>query len=184
MARGTVARWVGCRYVSVNERFMHPVQAILNGGLPPDADPRRLQQVRTTTITVLAIIIMGVPFAIRYATLDLWGMTAAVSGAVVMGAAALVLIRTERWGRLSSHLAAAALFGLLTASNIVSGGFYDPNMGWLYVLPVAAGLLLGRAAGLAYTVLICGVILAFYAAPYVGIEIESAQVAFDSLCFS
>ena len=134
---------------------------------------RETQQVRTTKWTIVGTLVVGIPFGARYAILGLWWMAATVALVAGVGFVSLYLIRARRWIDISSHLALLGLFGLLIASNVVSGGFYDPNMGWLYVIPVAAGLTLGRKAGVGYLIATVAVIVAFYLAPSYGLELVS-----------
>jgi diguanylate cyclase (GGDEF)-like protein len=87
------------------------------------------------------MLALGLPFALRYWQLGLPSMSAAVLLASVGALWNLRWIHEPKGLRRASVRNGALLFGLLLLSNIYSGGFYDPNFGWLYVFPLLAAIL-------------------------------------------
>ena len=68
-------------------------------------------------------------------------MVTAVATAAAFALLNMQLLRLTRNATLAGHAALSVLFVLLTLSNIHSGGFYDPNFAWYYVIPLASVIL-------------------------------------------
>lgn len=136
-----------------------------------DPTDLRLETLRTVAFATLALVALGVPTLIQYAVLGLWRLVAAVLVAVVLGVVNLLVLRSGQRTRVAAHSSALLLFALLLVSNLNSGGFYDPNFGWFYAMPLVGAVVLGLRAAWGWTVVMVGVTLAFYAAPSVGLEI-------------
>ncbi len=117
------------------------------------------------------MLAVGLPFSLRYWQLELPVMSAAV---LLASAGAYINIRraTSPGGlRRASVRSGGILFGLLLLSNIYSGGFYDPNFGWLYVFPLLATLVADLRACWFWVGIISVTSVVFWALPEVGIAI-------------
>ncbi|MEO0600832.1 MAG: HAMP domain-containing sensor histidine kinase, partial [Myxococcota bacterium] len=75
--------------------------------------------------------------------------------------------------RLVGHVGVAIIAVLLTADNLHTGGFFDPNFSWLYVVPVAAGLMIGARAAAAWTVLILSCTIVFWLEDTLGLPVSN-----------
>ena len=120
-------------------------------------------RIRLLRLASWIIIVIGVPFVFQYARIGVPWMSVAVLGTIVGGLINLRILNTTQRVVLCGNLGTSMLFVLLVLSNIASGGFYDPNMGWLYVIPVIAGLMLDRWHAAVYGLLVIGVTALFFA---------------------
>jgi signal transduction histidine kinase len=99
--------------------------------------------------------------------------------ALVAGTGALLnavtIVAAHRGGPLHAlgHAAVATNGTLLVLDNTQTGGFFDPNFSWLYVVPVLAALLVGARAAVAWTALLLVVFVAFWCAPELGLPIRN-----------
>ena len=149
-----------------------------DGGLAPGSVPAAvLEQIRIVNTATVAIIVIGLGALVQYITIGLLPMVLAVLAAVTIGIGNIVLLRATHEPWLAGHVAQLTLFALLVCSNLHSGGFYDPNFGWLYVLPLLGGVLNGFRVGWIW----CGIVLvttvAFWAAPQLGFPVPDAVPA-------
>ncbi|MEM9195763.1 MAG: EAL domain-containing protein [Myxococcota bacterium] len=118
---------------------------------------------------ILTLMMLGIPFLAQYAWIGIWHMTAAV--AVTAGWAGLMLWALDRGARpaLVGESALAGLFGLVVLSNVTSGGFYDPNMAWLLVVPVCAAAILGPWVAVRWTIAVLVAQVGFFVAAETGV---------------
>lgn len=148
-----------------------------------------LERVRVVNTATLAILALGAVALGQYVWLGIPAMIAAVSGALVLGVANVLLLRRTQKPDLAGHVAAAVLFALLLCSNLHSGGFHDPNFGWFYVLPLLGGVIAGFRAGWVWTGVVMITALAFWSAPQLGLavpdhvpdDLHSGQSLFNRL---
>jgi signal transduction histidine kinase len=148
---------------------------IVDLGIPEDAvRDEDMRRVRIISITTLGLcVVAGVPAIIQFRLLGLSHL--AIAGGVTIAAALanLLLLRALRRPILAAHLGLAVLGSLLVFSNVATGGFYDPNFAWLYVLPLGAAALIDlRGAAIWTAILIC-VTVAFWMLPDQGIELPN-----------
>ncbi len=133
--------------------------------LPPGssaADPETTRQLRVLTIGTLGLVIIAAPFVFQYAWLGVTWMSAAVAATAVFALASLAWTQHDGNTQRGGYINVGLLFALIAASNIASGGFYDPNMSWLYVVPILAALTIDARAGWVFTVLAAIAILGFW----------------------
>ncbi len=148
---------------------------IVDLGIPEDAvRDEDMRRVRIISITTLGLcVVAGIPAIIQFRLLGLSHL--AIAGGVTIAAALanLLLLRALRRPILAAHLGLAVLGSLLVFSNVATGGFYDPNFAWLYVLPLGAAALIDlRGAAIWTAILIC-VTVAFWMLPDQGIELPN-----------
>ena len=117
------------------------------------------------------VCMIGLPFVIRYLSMGLVSISAVLGVTMILALYNVFAVRTHVG--FASHLSVFTVFALLVVSNIVSGGFYDPNFSWLYVVPLIAVVLVGLRAGLIWTGIIMMTTAVFWFA--------HAQGAFPSL---
>ncbi len=142
--------------------------------LKPEAElelAEEQRRLRLLTIVTIAFLVMGPFFIYQYVSLGIPAMSTAV--AITMTAASLSLL-WARWragSRAGGWAATSLLFSLLLFSNWNSGGFYDPNFGWLYVFPILGALLVHARAGWTFTGIILVTTVIFWLAPEYGIVV-------------
>jgi signal transduction histidine kinase len=107
-------------------------------GVPADA----MRRIRILGIATLALCALGVPAALEYWHVGLSDVSLALGLGMGAALANLALLRWSRRPALCGHLGVGLLGAVLIAANLASGGFYDPNFAWFYVLPLAAAVLL------------------------------------------
>lgn len=132
-----------------------------------DPTPRRVR------FAILLMMAAGVVFATIYASIGMWQMTTAVTGAVLIAG---VLSLCARWGcdaHRVGEAGLATLFALLVYSNVVSGGLGDPNLTWFFVLPVAAAATLGPLVAVRWSVVCIAAIVGFWAWEVFGPGLQS-----------
>ncbi|MEQ1564494.1 MAG: HAMP domain-containing sensor histidine kinase [Myxococcota bacterium] len=117
----------------------------------------------TTGILVVFCLLSGA----RYHSIGVGSM--ALANLALIGVA-LANLRLVRLGHTTAagHVLISTLFAALIVDNLSTGGFMDPNFGWLYVVPVGAGLLLSARAAVGYGAAVAVVMLGFFALDVVG----------------
>jgi len=135
-----------------------------------DTERETERRIRSITVCTWIIIGVGLPFIPIYASYDLPLMSSAVALTIALGIGNVITLRRFRSPRVSGHFAIAMLFSLLVLSNIVSGGFYNPNFGWFYILPVASAMLVDVRAGWYWTVVSAVTVLSFWGLHQLGFQ--------------
>ncbi len=141
------------------------------GAVVDDGAGRRRWQVRIITAATLALIGMGLPTVAQYAWLEVWHMSAAVTLTILLGVGNIWLATRADRPELAGHFAAVLFFTLLMASNLSSGGFYDPNFGWLYVMPLVGAVLVGLRTAWVWAAVISAVTVGFWLASEHGLAV-------------
>ena len=131
------------------------------------------RRLRVLTLVTVCIVAMAPFFVYQYYELGVPSVSVAVVITLVASLLSLGWARRQRNSRLGGWIATSLLLGLLVFSNLQSGGFYDPNFGWLYVFPMLAALLVDARAGWVFTGLVLLLTLAFWLAPESGIVIPN-----------
>ena len=98
------------------------------------------------TVITFGLVAITPFFIYQYIELGVPSVSVAVVVTVLAGLANLAWARHKSDSRLGGWGATSVLFALLVFSNLQSGGFYDPNFGWLYVFPMLAALLVDARA--------------------------------------
>ena len=132
-----------------------------------------IRRLRVLTQVTLAIVLIGLGFVFQYYRLGVGWMSAAVAMTIVLGIANLAWARRRAGSVLGGMLATYLLLQLVVLSNWCSGGFYDPNFGWLYVIPMLGALLVNARAGWFFTAVVFAITLLFWWAPQLGIEVPN-----------
>ncbi|MEM7356206.1 MAG: ATP-binding protein, partial [Acidobacteriota bacterium] len=140
----------------------------------PFSDESEKWRAQVIQLATLALIAIGAPFIVQYWRIGVPWMSLAVSATIAVSVVNVVSLRRGRRLRLSGHVATAALFSLLVLSNIASGGFYDPNFAWLYVVPLVAAAATDFAGLWLWVVVVLATVAGFWSLPWLGIELEAA----------
>ena len=150
------------------------MQDLLNAGLDPaEADPTLLDRIRTINIGLIAMAAIALPFALQYTHLRLWHMTAAVLVTAAVAVGTLVSLRRNHNAQRAGTIAGFTILTLLLLSNATSGGFYDPNFGWLYVVPLVGAAVASQRIVWVLTSLVVAATLVFWVLPEIGVELVS-----------
>jgi two-component system sensor histidine kinase/response regulator len=108
---------------------------------------------------------------VQYASLGVWYIVYALLATIVLSLLNLRALHKTRNTRRAAHMAVGLLYTMLLTSNLSSGGFYDPNFAWLYVVPMGATLLVGLETGLAWLGVVLLTTVGFWLAPQLGLVV-------------
>lgn len=153
--------------------WLQRIQSLLDLGIPSaELSRERMRRVRT---------ISGVTFAMTWVALfsivQSWfvGHPEIITYLVVAttaGAANLLLLRILRNPALSGHVAVAILALLIVASATGSGGFYNPAFAWVYILPLAAAVVVELRGAALWTGITVALAVGFWMLPELGIHLR------------
>jgi len=144
--------------------------------VPPDALRRLRQMVLALSAIALGGLLYGPVFVVTGRPLVIIAVVLALSG-VSLG------LLHIRWGTLrrgtsgldrrltvGANLGLAGLAGSIALSLLDLGGVSHPSLGWLLVVPVLAGLLLGRTWGVVWGGLALAELVALWGAELLGLH--------------
>ena len=130
-----------------------------------------MRRIRSIQLGTLAMSVVAAPFVAHFWFLGMGYLSWALVATVVVAWLNVLWLRGHRDSRWGGHLAAAALFLLLVISNSTSGGFYDPNLGWLYTVPMVATFFDDLRAGWIWVGIVLVALIAFWLLPIFGIVV-------------
>ena len=144
---------------------------VVDLGIPGDAvRPEDMRRIRILSITTIGLVLAaGAPSLVQFSRLQLPIMVGLLSAAIVAAIANLFLLRARRKPHASSHIGIGILASLLVVSNTMTGGFYDPNFAWLYVVPLAAAAVIDLRGAAIWTAVIIATTVTFWLLPDFGI---------------
>ncbi|MEM9067765.1 MAG: EAL domain-containing protein [Myxococcota bacterium] len=144
-------------------------------GLDPAAtNPVLLRRIRAVNLAIFGLIVVALPFVYQYWRIGLPEISMAVIASAVSAVCLLGLLRRTHDPNLVGGLGLLVLFVLLLLSNIASGGFYDPNFAWFYVVPIAAVTFTTRRQAVFWSVVVLLTTIAFWVLDETGYAPESA----------
>lgn len=142
-------------------------------GVDRAAEPELKRRLRVFSTVSVATIAIGIPFVFQYWSLGVPEMSVAISASIASGIANLWWVSRHHDPKIGGLVGTCILFVLLLLSNWSSGGFYDPNFAWLYVIPLYASLMIDARAGWIFTGVVLFVTALFWLAPDLGIEVPN-----------
>jgi len=147
--------------------------SLLEIGIRDDGTEKSKQQLRLINQMTLTMVTIAVPFVTYFWVTGVYYHAFVFTGGVF--SALLILFITWRYnnGELSAHLLLSVLCIIFFITNLRTGGFNYPHFSWTYVVPIVAGLLLGRGGMLFYLLIQTGITLAFYFMWQVGIDLPN-----------
>jgi signal transduction histidine kinase len=155
-------------------RLQERLLELFDLGIPANAvAPDEMRRIRILSVATLAMVGVGVLYFVRHWQLGIYEMCAALTFTMGLALANLALLRLTHRPTPAAHIAIAALAVLLVFSNYITGGFYNPNLSWLYLLPICAAVILGLRGATFWTLATVGITVGFWALPELGIEIQS-----------
>ena len=143
------------------------------GGVAAQLDEHEQSRLRMMNAALVGVALICFPFVFRYASLRLYYMAVATTLICGVCVGCGFALRRGLRPEFVANVVLVAVYVTLLLSNITTGGFYDANFGILYVLPLAAALLVNlrvAAIWLAITVLTTVV---FWWAPRLGLDIPN-----------
>lgn len=144
----------------------------VNGGLDVErTDPGILRRIQVINLGTLGMVALSSPFVIQYWLLGVPAISVILLMVYGICLLNVALLRHARDVDRAGHLATFAVFALLLASNCASGGFYDPNFAWLYVVPIMAGVANDLRALWTWLGVIVVTILVFFFLPSLGVTV-------------
>ncbi len=148
---------------------------IVDLGIPEGSlSPEDMRRTRILSITSLGICILaGIPSIVHLSRIGLVVPLALLVLAITAAMINLVMLRATHEPRLAAHFGVVILGSFLATSLTFTGGFYDTTFGWLYVMPLAAAVLLDMRAAAVWTGITIATTLVFWLLPDFGIELVS-----------
>ncbi|MBW2383644.1 MAG: GAF domain-containing protein [Deltaproteobacteria bacterium] len=132
-----------------------------------------MRRIRILSVVTLAMMGMGVFHFVLHWRLGVYEMCAALTFTIALALANLALLRVTLRPTPAAHIAIADLTAMLIFSNYITGGFYDPNLSWLYLVPICAAVALGLRGAAFWTLATVAITVGFWALPELGIELQS-----------
>lgn len=147
---------------------------LIDSGLSADeVEPTLLERIRIANIGLVVMVAIALPFSVQYLRLGLPHMVFAVLAAAAVAMVSLWRLRRNHHPGQAGLVAGLTVFALLVTSNVTSGGFYDPNFAWLYVVPLIGALVATRRTIWLFGGLVLAATVVFWALPQMGVPIVS-----------
>ena len=125
---------------------------LFNAGIDPaTAEPIHLRRIRVVNGATFGFFAIALPFVFQYWSMGVPYMSLAIVGTMLGGLINLFLLRSTQNVDLCGYFVTSLIFLLLLISNCSSGGFYDPNFSWFYVIPLAGLVAVDLRAGWFWT---------------------------------
>lgn len=145
------------------------LENLLNSGLDnADNDPMLIRKFRMVNLLTLGLMILGTPLSIQHWLGGVAPVAVAIWIGITLGFFNLYLLRKTKHLILCGNLTVIVFFGIITTSNFLCGGFFDPNFSWLYIIPMLAGFLINAKAFWIYTGLVLLTMNIFFVLPMMG----------------
>lgn len=147
--------------------------ALFDLGITDEVPEKDRQKFRLINQMTLTMALVGVPFVIYVWIAGIYYHAIVLTSGVVGAIFNLYLTSRYRSVKVSSHFLLILLCTTFVLTNLRSGGFSYPHFSWTYIIPVIAGLLLGRGGMLFYLLLQTMITIVFYQMWISGIELEN-----------
>jgi two-component system NtrC family sensor kinase len=160
--------------VDLASRF-NQMFAITDLGIDADSvRPEDLRRIRVISIVTLAMsTVIAIPIIAHYVHLGMESLSILVLATVVAALGNLAHLRKTRRPGPAGQVAVGLLSCLMFFSNINTGGFYDPNFAWFYIIPLCGAVLIDVRGAAVWTVVTILTTVGFWALPELGIELVS-----------
>jgi signal transduction histidine kinase len=154
---------------------IHQLLAITDLGIAADSvraeDIRRIRVISIATIAMSTVI--AIPSIAHHLYLGMVGLSMVIGATVIAAIGNLLHLRKTRNPGPAGHVAIGLLSCLMLVSNINTGGFYDPNFAWLYIIPLCGAVVIDVRGAAIWTLITILTTVAFWALPELGIELVS-----------
>lgn len=146
--------------------------AILELGLSgPAITPELRRRIRILSIATAAMLSLGAASIVHFYALGMGGRCVVLGVAMAAAFANLVSLRRTLDPQQCGHRGLLILAALLAYTSATSGGFYDPNFAWCYLLPITAAVLLDVRGAALWTGLTVALVVGFWCLPELGIAV-------------
>ncbi|MBL4608586.1 MAG: response regulator [Pseudomonadales bacterium] len=157
----------------MNKKLSRLYFSLLDIGVGIHATEKSKQQHRLINQMTLTLMVIGAPFVSYFWMTGTYYHASVLSAGVIMSSFILFISWRFQNGNLSAHLLLSMLCIVFSVTNLRTGGFNYPHFSWTYIIPVVAGLLLGRGGMFLYLVIQTGITLAFYFAWQAGVALPN-----------
>jgi signal transduction histidine kinase len=137
---------------------------LLDGGrMGAEASSADRQHLRYVNLTAILLEVVAAAYTLTYLEFALYDLAALTALSMVIGGLAPWVARRTSAPGVVANLAGLALFIATVSSAFSSGGISEPGSAWIFIIPIAAGLLGGVRALVLWTAIsaIAGVALCF-----------------------
>ena len=135
---------------------------LLSGFKPGDRSDTELDRIRMINVGLITMVVIGLPFSLQYLVLGVPLITGAVIVTCLAAVFVILMLRRGASISLCGYLTGTNLYLLLLLSNLNSGGFYDPNFAWFYVVPLVGAVLVDARAAWVWSGVIVATTIAFW----------------------
>ena len=148
---------------------------IIDLGIPEGAlSPEDMRRTRVLSITSLLIVgLLGLPFVAVFQLVGLETLTVLLVASMTAAIGNLLVLRARREPRQAAHVGIGILGFQLAVSNCFTGGFYEPNFSWFYLLPLGAAALIDMRGATIWTIATIATTVGFWLLPDFGIHLTS-----------
>jgi len=141
-------------------------------GIPRESvSHEAMRQIRVISITTAAVCLIGLPSVVQFHHMGLTGNAIATLTAITLGFFNLFVLRATRNPLLCGHIGVGLLGTIVAIDSAATGGYYEPNFAWLFIVPLAAAVLVGLRGLVIWTGITFVTNFGFWIAPELGIEI-------------
>lgn len=140
----------------------------------------QMRQIRVIAITSMAVCVVGFTSAVQFGRLGLHDNALATLIAIGLGLVNLCLLRATRNPVLCGHVAVALFALIININSAATGGYYAPNFSWIYLIPLAAAVLVELRGLWVWTGVTLLINFGFWIAPEFGLVFTN-QVPIESI---
>lgn len=146
----------------MRRKFKRRLNALFNVGITEEVSEKDRLKFRLINQMTLTMVLVGIPFVVYVWFAGVYYHATVLTVSIVGVFFGLFLTWRFKNAILSSHYLLLLLCFTFVLTNLRSGGFANTHFGWTYVIPVVAGLLLGRGGMLFYLLVQTTITLIFY----------------------
>ena len=150
------------------------VDSLTHVGVTSHTPAHEHRAARAVGIAIVALVLVSIPFVYQYWRIGLPTMAAIVAATACFSLGLLVFLRRTGRAALAGALALTGMYALLLISNITSGGFYNPNFAWFYVIPIAAATFAGPRQAWLWTLVVLATTITFWVIEESGLVLANA----------
>jgi len=147
--------------------------ALIDLGITDQVPEKDRQKFRLINQMTLTMALVGIPFVIYVWIAGIYYHAIVLTSGVVGASFNLYLTSRYKNVKVSSHFLLILMCITFVLTNLRSGGFINPHFSWTYIIPVVAGLLLGRSGMLFYLLVQTIITVVFYQVWVSGFELPN-----------
>jgi len=132
-----------------------------------------MRRVRIVSLITAAMCLLGLVSSFQFWRLGMWDTSMLLTGTVVLAIANLFVLRVTARPGLCGHIGIGLLSLVIAITAASAGGYYNPNFGWFYVIPLCAAIVVGLRGAAAWTAVTLAVTVGFWLLPELGVDVPS-----------